>query len=117
MDKVEQADRVISIKTKELVANYVDDILSGKYDFVNGADVMKNKVYFIKYFISWFLLWKHIDPNDIETNKQIHLFNKILEKYNIEFFKEIDYDTLAGMIMEKVIDAHTVFELILTFSP
>lgn len=117
LECVAEADKHISTKTTELVAKYINDILTGRYNFVDGADLTKNKIYFIKYFINWFLQWKHTDPDNYETGKQINLFNRLMEKYGIDFYKEMDYGTLVGMIMEKEIDQNTIFELYMTFSP
>ena len=97
---------VFSTKSKEIISDYLDIILSDSFK-INSSN-NRTKLYFRKIQLEIFLRWKKTTSNDY--NEDIMEFNNLVSKYQVNYSNYIDLFQIISLLCN--INNESILEII-----
>jgi hypothetical protein len=97
---------VFSTKSKEIISDYLDIILSDSFK-INSFN-NRTKLYFRKIQLEIFLRWKKTTSNDY--NEDIMEFNNLISKYQVNYSNYIDLFQIVSLLCN--INNESILEII-----
>ena len=95
-----------STKSKEVISDYLDIILSESFKINNSSN--RTRLYFRKIQLEIFLRWNKTTSNDY--NEDIIEFNNLVSKYQINYSNHIDLFQIISLLCNK--DDNILLEII-----
>ena len=98
-----------STKSKEVISDYLDIILSESFKINNSSN--RTRLYFRKIQLEIFLRWKKTTSNDY--NEDIMEFNNLVSKYQVNYSNYIDLFQIISLLCN--INNDSILEIILFY--
>ena len=95
-NNINSAEFSLSDEGKNLVCDYLDMILDDDYVLKKDEDCRKARFYFLKLFILIFFRWSNGNLGEIYN--QITDFNKLINKFNIQYYQGQHFLDLSSKI-------------------